>query len=285
MYNEPIDVWRMSASRPWQLEKTHSNLIKHLKYRGELRYHLIESVLVKDLSNKCIEFAKNNGYEIHVIDPAFGQAAAVYHAIKKVVKSKYSLKWEDDFMPVVDIPLDNCVDVMEKYGHINQICFNKRETMKSKRITNMKTGKIEEWEKSEREFMLDDVRVIPLVVKEKWWFGSSIWRTDFFRRWLIEWNGSPWKVKSGAIHNFINDYVFVPLSVGAEIDINDMSKGRLFYLSNQRYPTQKEVEKHIGCYLYGKWGQERMAEHTGCNDSLWSGELQKRWKKEGRIIQ
>src|SRR4030043_1501676 len=95
-----IQIWRMSASRPWQVEKTHPALINHLKYSGELEYHLIESVLVEELSNECIKFGNRNGYTVHVINPAEGQGMSMDYALTKVIDVEYSLKWEDDFMPV-----------------------------------------------------------------------------------------------------------------------------------------------------------------------------------------
>jgi hypothetical protein len=259
MYNEPIDVWRMSASRPWQLKETHGPLVEHLKYRGELRYHLIESVLQPGYSKECIEFGKNNGYKVYIIDPAKEQGDAIDLAINEAIKSKYSLKWEDDFLPEVDIPLDNCVDLMEKHQHINQICFNKRETMKYKKHTNRK-GEVYNWHKEQRIFELDDGRSVPLVVKEKWWFGSAIWRMDYIRKHWVNYHRN--------VHNLLNDNVLIPLAGGGT--------------NNQ--PSQENIEKYIGCYIYGKTGDKRMVLHNAKSDSIWNGELLKRWTNEGKRI-
>jgi len=259
-----IEVWRMSASRPWHLELSHPTLIEHLKYSGELEYHLIESILVEDLSKDCIEWGKKNGYKVTVINPAQGQGYTIWYYLNGLAKCKYGLKWEDDFHAVVDIPLDNCVALMEKYPHINQICFNKRETMRSKRCSRQ-DGEIYEWMKEQREFDLGD-KVVPLVCKEKWWFGSSIWRIDFVKP-IFQW----WPSNT---HNLFNDRVIIP---------------KIRKENNRKWDYDaKDMETSIGCYIYGKVKDPKMVCHyggsEGLNDSLWYGDLQKRWKEEGKEI-
>ena len=267
-----IDVWRMSASRPGQLKRTHPRLINHLKYSKELRYYLIESVLVEELSNECIKFGKENGYEVHVIKPAKGQGAAMELAIKKVITSKYALKWEDDFEPVTDIPLDECVALMEKYPHINQICFNKRPTLDGKYVSEWREDEQRcvkfKWMKEQRYFELDG-KQYPLVVKDRWWFGTALWRMSFikplFRPYLND------------THNKLNDDVIMPLAGFVYGDESDGFKGR-------KQPTAKAIEENVGCYIWGKTKDPAMVEHTGREDSLWYGKLQEKWRKEGREI-
>lgn len=268
----PIDVWRMSASRPWQLSSTHPHLVKHLKYRGALRYHLIESVLVEDLSNNCINFAKENGYEIHVIRPAKGQGEAMDYAIKRVITTKYALKWEDDFQPEMDIPLTKCVELMEMYPHINQICFNKRKTLQYKRMSqwNEETQKCEvfEWEKEQRYFELNG-KQYPLVVKDRWWFGAAIWRMDFIKPLF--------RVFLNDTHNQMNDQVLMPM---AGFVYGDEAHGFV----GRKQPTAKAIEENVGCYIWGKTKDPRMVFHAGLGDSLYYGDVQKRWREEGRKV-
>lgn len=285
MKKEPIDVWRMSASRPWQLKDTSQSLFDKLKYSGELRYHLIESVLVEELSQQCVEYAKSIGYQIHIIRPAKGQGFAMDYALRNIIKSKYSLKWEDDFVPEVDIPLDTCVELMEKYSHINQICFNKRETIRAKRCSTdckqvkslgykLDIGEEDKdgivnfwWPKKQRYFKLNN-KDIPLVVKEKWWFGSSIWRMGYIRPKFRFWPSNT--------HNLMNDKVLLPLAGYLPGEGKDFE--------GKSIPSVEQIEKHIGCYIYGKTGDKRMVFHNGKDDSLWNGELLERWKEEGREI-
>jgi len=254
-----LDIWRCSASRPWQLEKTHDNLLKHVKFSGEVQLHLIESVLVRDLSEKCIEFGKAHGYKVHVIDPAKGQGYAWNEAIHHVVTTRYSLKMDDDFMPVRDLPIDDCVEIMNSFPHINQICFNKRETMASKAY-NFR-GEPREWPKEQRYFNGDNGKTVPLVVKERWWFGSAIWRMSFIKPIFKYWPHNT--------HNMFNDFVILPMA-GA--------------VPNERVATPKDIENKIGCYIYGKTGDPLMCQHTGVNDSIWNGSFQKMMAEQGKEI-
>lgn len=263
-----IDVWRMSASRPWQLEKTHDALVRHLKYSGELRFHLIESVLVPEYSELCVKFAKDHGYSVSIIHPAKGQGFAMDYALRNVITSEYSLKWEDDFRPIKDIPLDICVELMDAHQNVNQICFNKRETMAGKEYQGQ-DGSTLVWPKEQREFLLDGV-VIPLVVKEKWWFGTSLWRISFIKP-LFRW----WPHNT---HNMMNDCVLIPLARAGSV--STLPRGR----DGGLVPSPMDIEEKVGCYIWGRTGDPPMVEHTGVGDSIWAGEFQKRMAKEGKRI-
>jgi hypothetical protein len=264
-----IQVWRMSASRPWQLKKTSQSLFDRLKYSGELNYNLIESVLVEELSDECIEYAKSLFYDIHIIKPAQGQGHAMEYALNRVIDTKYSLKWEDDFMPIIDIPLNDCIALMEEYSHINQICFNKRRTMKYKRMSewNKETKRCEvfEWEKEQRYYKMG-TKQYPLVVKDAWWFGSSLWRTDFIRPLF--------KAFPNDTHNKMNDLILRPR---AGFIYGDEAHG----FRGRKQPSAVDMEFHVGSYIWGKVGDPQMVEHTGREDSLWKGDLQKRWRANG----
>jgi len=253
-----LEVWRMSASRPHHLKASHPTLLEHLKYSGDIEYHLIESVLVKELSEECIAWGKNNGYKVHVINPAQGQGYAVWYYLNNVCNCPFALKWEDDFQAEVDIPLDDCVDLMIEYPHINQICFNKRETMRYKWCED-EYGERYKWMKEQRYFNLHG-RKVPLVVKEKWWFGASLWRTEFIKPIFQYWKSNT--------HNIFNDQVILPMIRGEK---------------NRRY-SASEVEESVGCYIYGKTGDKRMAFHAGRGDSIWAGEFQKKMEAEGREV-
>jgi hypothetical protein len=192
------------------------------------------------------------------------------YALKNVVNSEYSLKFEDDFMPEVDLPLDDCIGLMEKYKHINQITFNKRKTMQYKKMSEWRGNKCEvfEWEKEQRYFEMDGNQ-FPLVVKDRWWFGASIWRSSFIKPLF--------KPYLNDTHNKMNDDILMPLAGFVYGDEANGFKGR-------KQPMAKAIEANIGCYIWGKIGDPRMVFHAGLNDSLWYGDLHKRWKAEGRTV-
>lgn len=265
-----IDVWRMSASRPWQLKQTHNDLVKHLKYSGKLRYHLIESILVPTYSKQCIRFGEENGYNVHVINPARGQGYACHYAMQKVIKSEFALKWEDDFKPRMDIPLDDCILAMQEHKSINQICFNKRPTLEFKWHINDQ-GVRDKWYKEQiRISIIDDTgeKFVHLVTKEKWWFGSSLWRISFIKP-IFQYTKSN-------THNTFNDRVILPMA-GFEPGVGEKLKGR-------HVPTPAEIRAKIGCYIYGKTGDPPMVEHTGREDSIFAGKFKKKMQAEGKTI-
>jgi hypothetical protein len=260
-----IDVWRMSAGRPWQLEQTHDALLKHLKYSGELRFHLIESFLVKEFSEECVRWGKDHGYQIHEINPAKGQGYAMYHALHHVITSRYALKWEDDFRPEVDIPLDECVRIMDEFQHVNQICFNKRETMREKWCED-EQGEPFAWQKREDKFALSSGAMQTLTLKEKWWFGPALWRIDFIKPIFQYWTSNT--------HNLMNDRILLPMAGGVSTGHGATSQ-----------PEQNAIAEKIGCYIYGRIGDPRMSEHTGREDSIWAGRYQEMINRKGlRII-
>lgn len=266
-----IEVWRMSASRPWHLKDSHPTLLKHLKYSGKLEFHLIESILEREGSKECIKWASNNGYKVHIIDPAKGQGFAIWYYLNKACQCKYALKWEDDFLAEKDIPLDNCVLLMEQYPKINQICFNKRETMSHKIYTNEKGEKVG-WPKEQVLFSLlinNHVKTIYLCSKEKWWFGTALWRISFIKPIFKYWPSNT--------HNLFNNHVIIPMArVG--------SKSSWKNQSGQVVPTPEDIREKIGCYIYGKTGDPRMVYHAGIGNSIWKGEMQEKWKAEGKKI-
>ena len=103
-----------------------------------------------------------------------------------------------------------------------------------------------------------------MVCKEKWWFGSSLWRVDWIRPQFKYWDTNT--------HNELNDRVLLPPAwKHAE------KHGR-------PVPLAEDIEATIGCYIYGEVGDKRMVFHAGQGDSLFMGEAQQRWKEQGKNV-
>lgn len=251
-----VQVFRGSVSRPWQLEKTTPTLFENIDYEN-IEYHLVESVFVKQLSDECIEYAKNNGFSgIHMIDPQQGYGFAIKWFLDNIVTAPYMINWEDDYKAEVRIPIQTCVWLMEKYPHINQICFNKRSTMDAK-WARPGGGKPDfQWKKKQRYFS-----GVPLVVKEKWWFGPAIWRVSYIKPKFVGY--------ASRVHHLMNDEVLLPLA-GSRLT----PEGRIV-------PTPEQVEEAIGSYIYGKHEDPRMVAHMQDGDSIWNRSLLKKWEQEG----
>jgi hypothetical protein len=251
---------RGSISRPWLLQLTTPTLHGHFKYSGQLRHHLVESVIVRELSDENKQWAEDSKYftSITEISPQRGYGFAIYHFMYFICKAPYMINWEDDYSAEVDIPLDDCIGLMEKYPHINQICFNKRETMKTKPAGD--GAERYEWVKEQRYFELNG-RQIPLVVREKWWFGPAIWRISFIK--FI------FQAFPSRVHHYFNDQVILPLA------------GRRREGNRWILPDAKQIEEAVGTYIFGKHEDPRMVCHSGFGQSFFTGDIQKKWKEQG----
>lgn len=183
-----IEIIRTSASRPDLLEETTALLLKHLKFSGELIWHIHEDFLSPERSNQCIHWAKYSGvYHTTLKDlPPVGQGASLTKLLD-LTSSKYIFNCEDDFGPVRDVDLDLAVYLMEKGENINQICFNKRQTMTEKPGFQKKEVEIEGHK---------------LTTNPHWALIPALWRADWIKaRWVSFNQGCHWdlndKLKGG----------------------------------------------------------------------------------------
>lgn len=292
----PIDVIRCSASRPWRLEQSTPTLWDRLRYPGPIRQVLVESVVVKEHSDACVRYGLESGYfdEVIVIEPQRGQSYALDYPLRHVVTAPYVLKWDDDMDAVQDIPLETVVRLMEEHPKINQVSFNKRRTVPRKPFYKDEWPGVEQsiregrdpnsirpthgkpitFQKAERKFTQDGEEIV-LTVKDRWWFGPALWRMSFIRPLWEEFYGF-WKHWSSCLeapHNQLSDKVLFRL-IDASWHGGPWPVG----------VPARAVEDAVGCYLWGRIGDERMVEHTGKGDSLWSGEFQARMRAEGREV-
>lgn len=181
-----IELIRTSASRSDLLIESTKALRKFLKFDGEIVWHLHEDILNQERSNQCINYAMNCGLykNVFINNPAIGQG----HSLTKLLfttTSKYILNFEDDFKPVREIDLNLCVEILEKFEKVNQICFHKRQTMSEK------PG----FQKKEVIFTLDDGREIVLTTNPHWALIPALWRADWIKqRWVDFEQGGHWSL-------------------------------------------------------------------------------------------
>ena len=257
-----IEIRRGSCSRPWQLENSTPTLFDSIDYPGPIRQILFESIVEGRGSKRCIRYGINSGHFDRVIEikPSYGQGFSLDLCVTKVIEAPYMLQWDDDFKAAQDIPLHDCIDIMKKHKDVNQIAFNKRETAESRENENLPGGKIVvTFQAVERSFEVDDEKTLFLTSMDKWKFGVSLWRMSFVKK--------HWQYHHDAIHNRFN---------------TDLVKLMLPNWGGTSWPSDKidteMIQKHIGCYWWGRIGTHRMVEHTGKDDSLWTGKMQKQWQ-------
>lgn len=294
-----LEILRISASRPWRLSASTPTLRTHLRYPGRVRQILVESIVNREHSQACLAYARASGEfdAVVIVDPQHGQGFAHDVAIRRALTAPYVLKWDDDFDALVDLPVADCIALMRDHASIHQIAFNKRRTVPRKpfwsdewpawqaarargldpnEITAPREthGKPVTFVKQERRLVAATFagrepvarREFWLTVKDKWWFGPAVWDMAFLRR--------HWRFFAEHHHNRFNDLVLYKLIDPTAPDASWPGS----------VPAER-VEAAIGCYLWGRIGDERMVAHTGKGDSHWTGEYAKRMVAEGRAVE
>lgn len=225
MNKEILDVIVNSASRPILLKRTAIQFKDRLKYDGKLRFILHEDCLIKEKSDDLIKWAKDSGIFdiIERSDPSRTHGVALYWLLNQV-RSKYVLRFEEDWDLVRDFDLTKATDLMDKYNDINQIIFNKRCTFREKHG----------WKKVEIE--RDGCK---LTANMHWSFIPALWRMSFtFNRWTqpplagvkIAWYVNPMMKKKGK---------------------NDPMPDAIWMMNN------------VGVYFMGGFGEHPFVKHTG----------------------
>lgn len=183
---DQLDIMRTSASRVDLFKYSTEAWRKFIKFSGKLRWMVHEDVLNDQRGSELVMWAKQNDYEVIVHRPPIGQGRSLQELLNRV-KTKYVLNCEDDFAPIREIDLDLAISLMESNPKVNQICFNKRQTMSGK--PGFKK-------------LVIDVDGHKLTTNPHWALIPALWRTDWIRP---QW---------------------VPFSQGRHWDLNYMLKGK-----------------------------------------------------------
>lgn len=126
-----LTIIRTSASRPELLIESTETLRKNLKFSGEIRWILHEDVLNREASNECVEYIKSVGnYKIIVDDPPIGQGNSL-NKMYELVDTDFLIAWEDDHTCTRELNLDIPYKILKENNDVNQVVFNKRDTMPS----------------------------------------------------------------------------------------------------------------------------------------------------------
>lgn len=177
-----IDVMVNSASRPFLLKRTLPTMIKHLRFNGLLRWIFHEAVLFRDLSDECLSYAEWMDIfdDIQVTNDPKGETISIGKVLDSTV-SKYLVHIEDDFEFTRNVDLDVMWDIFESSGMVNQIVFNRRQTM----------SKVSGWKKGEFEIAGHTMTTSP-----HWRYTPAMWRLNFIKpKWQsIEGSNGHWKI-------------------------------------------------------------------------------------------
>lgn len=201
-----IDILINSASRLDCLIPTVNSLLNRMKYSEGYRLILHDDVVRKEGSRDIARWVE----ESKIIDvfirtePAMRLGVGIYKGLKEV-RSPYLLKWEDDWLFLKDVYLDEILAAMEADRTINQVAFNKHRNEKSKHeITRP----------------VRDMGSFKLTQIQEWSIGPGVWRTDFSR--------AKWPYAEDA-HAALWVYGAVDLSKGQDYEWMRKNVGCYFY--------------------------------------------------------
>jgi hypothetical protein len=224
-----IEIMIDSGSRPFLLKKTLPKMIEHFKFSGNLRWLFHEAVLDTELSKENIAYAsslKLFSEIVATVDPA-GEAVSINTILDKTWMSKYFIHVEDDYLFKRDVDLDVMFDIFEASPDVNQIAFNRRDTM----------VEVAGWFKGEYEKGGHTLTTSP-----HWRFTPAMWRLDWIKpRW------EPFAGSNG--HWAIN---------------KKLQKG---VTENSELKTHKWVAENLGTFYYGPIGERRFCRHIGYGHS------------------
>jgi hypothetical protein len=178
-----IEIMVDSASRPELLGQIVSTLKKYLKYSGKIAWILHEAVLFSDKSVECVKIGKEAGFDKILVEEAHGQGVSIGSCLRKA-QCGYFIHWEDDSIAVRDIPLDNIVKCMDENPGVNQIVFNKRQTM----------HEVSGWPK--KEIVKNNQK---LTTSPHWRYTPAIWRVGFILpKWVdfYDSDNSHWQINA-----------------------------------------------------------------------------------------
>ena len=200
-----VDVIVPSTSRPDLLKQTLESFKDHVKFNGRLRFFLEEanmgvretdptiSAEMISRTAECVRIADRHGFTGVNVEDVGSYSWALTKAMDRWITSPYMFNLEDDWLCIRDIPLDLAVDAMEQ-NEINQIRFNKRDTMPSKNEGA--------WIKVTRKLAVNGQEYI-FTGSDHWYFNPALWR--------MEWIRPRWEARQANAHWYLNNHAYGPL--------------------------------------------------------------------------
>jgi len=219
-----IEVLRPSASRPDLLRRTHEEFLKRVHYSGGFLFGMHEDVLQINPSIEALQWAIKTGYFTMTDDPPVGQGNSLRRLIL-TAKSKYIFQFEDDWLFLRDIDLDQVIQIMEENPEVNQICFHKRPIMEMK-------GPFKKEQVSKSGF--------PLVVSPHWNFLPAVWRLSYIQPFFAESFGIMNKNFAWQLNEMVKQ---IPGGAG--------------------FRDHEWMKANVGAYFFGKHGEETYIKHLG----------------------
>lgn len=227
--NKTVEIMIDSASRPELLLQTLESLWKYLRYNnGVIVWKLHEAVLFPAESRMNVDMAMKSNYfdVIYIQKEPKGEGCSI-NTILQQCEASYFLHWEDDYEALREIPVHTAVEIMEKDSSVNQVIFNRRDTM----------IEVAGWYKKE---YIKAGHV--MTTSPHWRITPALWRMSFIK--------SKWRpVEGGNFHWAINGEL--------QKEIERCREGK----------TPEWVNENLGTFYLGGIGESAYCRHIGFGKS------------------
>lgn len=193
-------------------------------------------------------------------NPPIKHGPALHHLLS-AVQTEYVLYSQDDHQVVRPLPIRPALALLDRY-HLNQIRFNKRDTM------DKKGREGEEFYKVESTFVLPTIEPQILCAADHWYFQTGVWRVAAIKP-IVDW----WAGEGGQYGEF---------GEHMEVKINQVMNGQ-WWGKHPPFPPEVPILRNEGSwndpavrarvhktFIWGPVGERAFVEHIGHRPEDWA---------------
>lgn len=261
----PYELVIPSASRPHLLDEVLRTLFLHLDQPPERVLLHDDAVFPGKREEVAAVLRARVPKDISTIfladDPPIYHGPALQRLLS-LVSTDYVLYSQDDHQAVRDIPVSRALDCLD-WHNLNQIRFNKRDTM------DKKGREGEEFYKVVQGFVLgQDEPPYPLCIADHWYFQTGVWRVAAIKPVLDWWNGP------GRAYGAFTEHM--------EVKVNQVFNGE-WRGKHPAFPIEVPILRGEGAwndpavrarvhktFIWGPIGERAFVQHLGTDAKDWA---------------
>lgn len=264
----PYELIIPSAARPHLLQRTLGTLLANVdQFPAYIRIHNDERFpgrreAIDDVVRSIVP--RDIPVSVEHDDPPIRHGPALGRLLGSV-RTEYVLYSQDDHRVIRQLPIRAALMTLDEWN-LNQIRFNKRDTMDKKGREGQEFHKVEKFYEipTEPPGGHGDTVVVPLCVADHWYFQTGVWRVAAIRP-VVDW----WIAEGpGAF------------SEHCEVKINDVFNGKFRHLKTFPAPVpvcspeqwnDPEVRNAVHkTFIWGRVGEPRFVDHIGTDPADWA---------------
>ena len=277
----PYELIIPSASRPHLLAPVLASYLERLDRlptRGIVHDDAVFSGRAADVRRVVAEACSGSGvpYLIECDDPPIKHGPAL-HWLLGQVETEYVLYGQDDHRVVRPIPVTWALQVLDE-NDLNQIRFNKRDTMDKKGREGQEFYKVEKVFAAHNPDPAVDAAdpyreyVQELCVADHWYFQTGVWRVDAIKP-IVDWWMGP-----GQVHGAFDEHMEVKVNQVMNGQWNHVLAGSGYLMdptvpllsdSSQWNNPRVRAQVHK-TFIWGKVGEPAFVQHIGDKPEDWA---------------